>query len=148
MADNNKYLDIVKNTAGSNWKPVNDAMTALRLTQMIIKGEAAYVRISIEDWFALGQPPAQRDGNRYIIDTTNPKIIALMWGKSLLDVMNLGCYAATDISDAINQINNDNLDKILTDREAMIAVSQIVIEGISAFKRMQATVQSTIDGMK
>ena len=59
MADNNKYLDIVKNTAGSNWKPVNDAMTALRLTQMIIKGEAAYVRISIEDWFALGQPPAQ-----------------------------------------------------------------------------------------
>ena len=145
MTDNNKYFDLLKNTAKGNWKPVNDAITALHFSKAILKGEARYVRVSLEDWLSLGQPPAHRDGNAYIVDVTNPKIIALMWCKSLFDLMNLGCYAASDISDAINQINNDNLDHLLTDREAMIAVSQIVIEGIGAFRRMQANVQNIIE---
>ena len=39
-------------------------------------------------------------------------------------------------------INNDNLDNILTDREAMVAVSQVMIAGMNAFRDMKAHVES------
>lgn len=141
MADVNKYWNLVKNNMSSNWKPVNEAFAASECVKMILKGEATHVSISVDDWFSLGKPPAQKDGNRYLVDISNPKVIAMMWLKSLIDVMNLGCYAATDISDAMNALNNDNLDGIITDREAMIALSQITIESIKTFQNMHAEVE-------
>ena len=146
MADNSKYLDPLKNVASGNWKPVTDAFTAWGLAKQILNGQATHVRVSIDDWFALGEPPAQKDGNRYIIDVSDPRVVAFMWGKTIAELMNLGCYAATDISDSINMINNDNLDHVITDREAMIAVSQIMMTGMDAFQKMKAQVDSVIKG--
>ena len=62
--------------------------------------------------------------------------------RSAHDAIQLGLYASTDISDSINMINNDNLDSILTDREAMVAVSQVMIAGMNAFRDMKAHVES------
>ena len=146
MADYTKYLDALANTAGGNWKPVTDAFTAWKLAKQILNGQETHVRVSVEDWFALGEPPAQQDGYSYIIDISDPKAVAFMWEKTTAALMNLGCCAAADISDSIQLINHDNLDHVITDRDAMTAVNQIMITRTEGFQRMKAQVDGVIKG--
>lgn len=140
MINIERYLNKLKNTQSTNEMAVYDAMMALKIVKHMMQGGTTHVRVSAEAWVALGKPPAQQEGNRYIIDTTDSRVVGLMWGKSVIDAMNLGCYAVSDISDAIGQIMYDNEDHVLTDREALTVTNQMLNEGMKIFQEMHTAV--------
>lgn len=142
MADNSKYFEPLKKVAHDHFDIVQSELLSFKMARMIICGFKGMVNISEEQWISLGKPPASRSGSDYQIDLGSQEIIGLLWMRSAHDAIQLGLYASTDISDSINMINNDNLDSILTDREAMIAVSQVMIAGMNAFRDMKAHVES------
>lgn len=136
--ENSKYLDPLKKQASAHYDIVQDELVAFHMAKMIAKtGFQGGCKISEQQWKSLGEPPAKQMGDSYIINLGNPEIVGRLWMKSCFDAINLGCYAATDITDSVGKVNDDNLDKILTDREAMVAISQIAIAGMNAFREMK-----------
>ncbi len=144
MADNSKYMEPLKKIAHDHFEVVKSEMLLFRMARMIIGGFKGQCNVSEEQWLALGKPPATKVGSDYRIDLGNQETIGLLWMKSAHDAIQLGLYASTDISDSINMINNDNLDSLLTDREAMVAVSQVMIAGMNGFRDMKAHVDAEL----
>ena len=144
MADNEKYLKPLQAIAHSHFDMVQDQLVAFRLAKRLAAGGQGPVRISAEQVKALGDPPVIKDGDGFLLDLSNPVIVAVLWMKSAYDAMNLGLFASTDITDSINMINNDNLDHILTDREAMVAVSQVVVTAMNGYNGMKAHIDAAI----
>ena len=140
MNKNEKYIKALQKVAHDHFEMVESQMLSFRMAKLAARGFKGKVKINQNQWETLGKLPAERTGCEYMIDLSDESIRNLLWCKSCYDAIQLGLYASTDISDSINMINNDNLDGILTDREAMIAVSQVVISGIDGFKRMKAHV--------
>lgn len=140
MNNNDKYMKPLQKVAHDHFEVVKSQMLLLRMAKLAARGFKGKVKINQEQWEMLGKPPVERVGYDLMIDLSNENIRNILWYKSCYDAIQLGLYASTDITDSINMINNDNLDGILTDREAMIAVSQVVISGMDGFKRMKAHV--------
>lgn len=147
MADNSKYINILRNTASGNFQSVNGNSLIYKIAMMVIKQNfSGKVNISASQWEELGKPEAERHSSGYYLDLSNRKTLAMLLMKTSYEAMKLACYAATDITDAINSINNDNLDHILTDREAMVAVSQVMLTAMDGFKNMDNHVNDVIRG--
>lgn len=146
MKNQDKYLEPLKKVASAHFDIVQDEMVSFHLGKLMATGFKGKCKISTSQWKSLGSPPAEKYENGYLLDLSDSRIVGVLWMKSSYDAMNMGCYAATDISDSINLINNDNLDHILTDREAMVAVSQVMISGMEGFKKMKSRVDSEMNG--
>ena len=143
MADNGKYLKILENTYKGNYPIIENNV------QLFKMGNKKY-GVSTDVWEKLGKPTAQYVNNDmmegYFIDLGDPKTLGELLALACHSAVQAGCFAATDISDAINAINNDNLDGILTDREAMVATSQVMITGMNVFRDLQKKSQDSMKG--
>lgn len=142
MADISKYIEPLKSIAHNHFEIVQSELLLFRMARMVLSGFRGECNVTEEQWLSLGKPPARKVGSDYRIDLDNQETIGLLWLKSAYDAIQLGLYASTDISDSIHMINDDNLDSILTDREAMVAVSQVMVTSMNAFRDMQAHVDA------
>ena len=99
---------------------------------------------------SLGNPPAEHiyigDKDTYLINLGDLKTLSSLLTVECYKSVQAGCAAATDITDAVNAINNDNLDGVLSDREAMIAVSHIAIQGINTYQKYKQKLDDVMKG--
>lgn len=149
MADNTKYLKVLEKTYNGNMPILDSCIRLFKIGLMVASGVNKQFGVGPEVWESLGKPTAQYVNNDsiegYFIDLSNPKVLGELLACAAHNAIQAGCFAATDISDAINAINNDNLDGVLNDREAMIAVSQVMITGMNAYRDLQ---QKSNDSLK
>ncbi len=141
MADNTKYLKVLEKTYYGNMPILESSIRLFKIGMMVAAGVDKKYGVGPEVWESLGKPTAQYVNNDtiegYFIDLGDPKVLGELIACACHNAIQAGCFAATDISDAINVINNDNLDGIINDREAMVAVSQVMIAGMNAFKDLR-----------
>ncbi len=141
MADNTKYLKVLEKTYNGNMPILESSIRLFKIGMMVAAGVNKKYGVGPEVWESLGKPTAQYVNNDaiegYFIDLADPKVLGELIACACHNAIQAGCFAATDISDAINAINNDNLDGKINDREAMIAVSQVMIAGMNAFKDLR-----------
>ena len=150
MADNTKYLKILEKTYKGNFPIIENNVQLFKMGMIAASGGNKKYGVSTEMWEKLGKPTAQYVNNDmmegYFIDLGDPKTLGELLALACHSAVQAGCFAATDISDAINGINNDNLDGLLTDREAMVAASQVMITGMNAYRDLQKKSQDAMKG--
>lgn len=141
MADNTKYLKVLEKTYKGNLPIVENNVRLFKIAMIAAMGGNKKYGVGPDVWESLGKPTAQYVNNDtiegYFIDLGDPKTLGELLAFACHSAIQAGCFAATDISDAINAINNDNLDGILNDREAMVATSQVMIAGMNAYRDLQ-----------
>ena len=150
MANNAKYLKALENTYNDSIPSINTTIHMFKLAMMVSNGFNKVYIVGKDIWESFGQPPAEQVNNSiaegYIIDLGDTKTLGTLWATTCFRAIQAGCFAATDISDAINLINNDNLDEVLTDREAMVAVSRVMTSGMNAFRDLQQRASESMKG--
>lgn len=141
---NEKYLKPLQQFAHDHFEIVKGELLAFRMAKMVATGFRGKCNVTRAQLSELGNPPAQSSGVDYLIDLGDMRVIGLLWMKSCHEAIQMGLYASTDISDSINMINNDNLDHVLTDREALIEMSQVITAGIEGFRKMKCYVDDEL----
>ena len=143
MLNLKKYMDVLKRTYDGNSRVVHNSVNLLFIGMLAGQGVSKPYIVSKEVWEALGKPPAKHMAETaytyesYSIDLGDPRALGVMLAAAAHNAIQAGCFAATDITDAINAINNDNMDGVLSDRNAMIAVSQVMQQGMQAFQGLK-----------
>ena len=141
MADNSKYLKVLEKTYNGNTPNLNSSIRLFKIGMMAATGVNKKLGIGPEVWESLGKPTGQYVNTDtiegYFIDLADPKVLGELLACAAHNAIQACCFAATDITDAISAVNNDNLDGVLNDREAMVAVSQVMMAGMNAYRDLQ-----------
>lgn len=148
--DESKYLEILKKGFQNVSQLANSSAYLFKFANMASSGFCGTISVDKDTLESLGNPPAEhiytRDMDAYLINFGDLKTLSSLLTIECYKSVQTGCTAATDITDAVNAINNDNLDGILSDREAMVAVSHIAIQGINTYQKYKQKLDDVMKG--